>query len=53
MKKQNLREKLFGVIIKSIPALAMIMVVINANSVASPVNGQPVPPKDLKKFRKF
>ncbi len=53
MRKQNLKEKLFGVIFKSIPALAMIMVVINANSVASPINGQPVPPEDLKKYRKF
>lgn len=37
----------------SLPAIMTAMLVIHANSAASIVNGQPVPPKTLRKYRKF
>ena len=37
----------------SLPAIMTAMLVIHTNSTSSFVNGQPVPPKTLKKYRKF
>ncbi len=53
MKRQNFKGKVINAIFKALPVLTLAAVVINANSVASPTNGQPVPPSDLKKYRKF
>ncbi len=53
MNRQNFKGKVFNAIFKALPVLTLAAVVINANSVASPTNGQPVPPSDLKKYRKF
>lgn len=36
-----------------LPVVAMFSVTVSANTIASPVFGQPVPPASLKKHRKF
>lgn len=46
-------KKAIGSIIAVIPVMAALAMVVSANSIASPVHGQPVPPKSLKKYRKF
>lgn len=37
----------------ALPVLLTGLLIIHTNSAASGINGQPVPPKNLKKYRKF
>lgn len=37
----------------SLPTILSALLVIHTNSTSSLINGQPVPPKSLKKYRKF
>lgn len=45
--------KAFSLFVKAIPVFAALALVINTNSVATPVNGQPEAPAGLKKYRLF
>lgn len=40
-------------LIAVLPVMAMFAVTVSANTIASPTCGQPVPPENLKKYRKF
>ena len=40
-------------VMSSLPVIMTAMLVIHTNSTASIANGQPVPPKTLKRYRKF
>lgn len=51
MKK--LFVKAIGVFIAVLPVITMFSVTVSANTSASPVCGQPIPPVSLKKYRKF
>lgn len=37
----------------ALPVITMFSVTVSANTIASPMCGQPVPPASLKKYRKF
>lgn len=50
---KNLKEKIVPAIMKLVPVCAAMMLVINANSTASIINGQPEVPASAKKYRKF
>lgn len=39
--------------ISVLPVMAMFSITVSANTIASPICGQPVPPASLKKYRKF
>lgn len=39
--------------IAAIPVITVFAMTASANNAASPFMGQPVPPKNLKKYRKF
>lgn len=45
--------KSIGFVMRAIPVLVPVLLVIHTNSTASIINGQPVPPSGLKKYRKF
>jgi hypothetical protein len=51
MKK--LQGKVMQVLVKAIPVLSVMALIVNANSTASPINGQPASPSSMKKYRKF
>lgn len=51
MKK--LFKKAIGSLIAVIPVMSVFAMTVSANNLASPRLGQPVPPKNLKKYRKF
>ena len=55
MKKtlKKIQTKVVPALIKIVPVCAALMLVINSNSTSTLVNGQPEPPKGLKKYRKF
>lgn len=53
IKMKKIFKKAIGAFIAVIPAVAAVAMTISANSIASPYNGQPVPPESLKKYRKF
>lgn len=36
-----------------LPAITMFSIIISANTTASPIWGQPTPPIDFRKYRKF
>lgn len=40
-------------VMKSLPVIMTAMLVVHASSTASFINGQPIPPQTLKKYRKF
>lgn len=40
-------------LVTALPVIAMFAVTVSANTIASPCVGQPVPPENLKKYRKF
>lgn len=46
-------NKAIGAFIAIIPVVAAFAVTVSANNIASPHASQPVPPKSLKKYRKF
>lgn len=46
-------SKAIGALMTSIPVIAAVAMTISANSIASPINGQPIPPQNMKKYRKF
>lgn len=46
-------SKAIGLLIAIIPVMAAFAMTLSANSIASPIHGQPIPPKSLKKYRKF
>lgn len=50
---KNCLKKAAAAAISAIPAVATVAMTISANNIASPYNGQPVPPASLKKYRKF
>ena len=50
---RNILVKATKAFIAVLPVLAMFSVTVSANTIASPVCGQPVPPASLKKYRKF
>lgn len=52
-KKTNLKNRAISFLLRVVPACAMLAVIANANSAVSPWNGQPTPPENLKKYRKF
>ncbi len=45
--------KVMATLIAAIPVVAAFAVTVSANNIASPNFGQPVPPKNLKEYRKF
>ena len=45
--------KAIGSLIATIPIIAAFAMTASANNIASPCMGQPMPPKNLKKYRKF
>lgn len=45
--------KTIGLLMAAIPVVAMFAMTVSANNIASPMAGQPVPPENLKKYRKF
>lgn len=46
-------NNLISTLIAGIPAVAAFAMIVSANSIASPMCGQPIPPVNLKKYRKF
>lgn len=46
-------SKVIGLFIAVIPVIAAFAIMVSANNIASPCAGQPVPPQNLKKYRKF
>ena len=46
-------DKTVRLLIAAIPAAAAAAMTISANNAASPIAGQPAPPKNLRKYRKF
>ena len=46
-------SKTVDAFIAVIPIIAAVSITISANSIASPVHGQPIPPRSLKNYRKF
>lgn len=48
-----LLKKAAAALVAVIPAITALAMTISANNIASPCNGQPVPPESLKKYRKF
>ena len=46
-------SKAIGSFIAVIPVIAVFAMTVSANNIASPMCGQPVPPANLKKYRKF
>lgn len=50
---KNTLTKAMKAFISVLPVMAMFAVTVSANTIASPVCGQPVPPANLKKHRKF
>lgn len=38
---------------KSLPVILPVLLVIHTNATASVINGQPVPPNSIRKYRKF
>lgn len=55
MKKQmkNVGSKIMLKVIRIIPIIVPVLLSIHANSTASFTNGQPIPPKNLRKYRRF
>lgn len=55
MKKrlETFKTKAVPALLKIVPACAALMLIINSNSTSTILNGQPEPPKSLKKYRKF
>ncbi len=51
MKKAFTKVSMF--LLKAVPVVATLALIINTNSVATPVNGQPKAPANLKKYRLF
>lgn len=51
MKK--LLVKVAGMFIAVLPIVAAMAMTVSANSVATPVWRQPIPPQSIKKYRKF
>ena len=50
---KKIAKKVIPLIIKAVPVILALALVINSNSTSCIFNGQPVPPKGLKKYRKF
>lgn len=46
-------SRAIGLFIAAIPVIAVFAMTVSANNIASPTCGQPIPPKNLKKYRKF
>ena len=46
-------SKAISLFVAVIPVIAEFAMLTSANNVASPFIGQPIPPKKLKKYRKF
>ena len=46
-------EKISLIVLKAIPVMATLALIINTNSVATPINGQPEMPSSAKKYRLF
>lgn len=46
-------SKAIGSLIAVIPVITAFAMMVSANNIASPNFGQPVPPKNLKEYRKF
>ena len=52
-KAKKIVNKGVSFAIKAMPVIIPALLIINANSVASSMNGQPTPPASLKNYRKF
>lgn len=52
-KLKKLFNKCIMCVMRVIPVIMPVILIINANSTASSINGQPKPPKGLKNYRKF
>ena len=50
---KNIIKKVTFWAMSAMPAVVAAVLVINCNSTASLMNGQPTPPSGLKKYRKF
>ena len=49
---KNVKMNMLKILAVVLPIVAFV-VNINANTIASPCNGQPVPPESIKRHRKF
>ncbi len=45
--------KIMMTLLALIPVISAFAITVSANNAASPVVGQPVPPKSVKKYRRF
>lgn len=52
-KTKNLLSKGMGWAAKILPVIVPALLIFNANSTGCIFNGQPDPPKNLRKYRKF
>lgn len=52
-KTKNLLSKGMGWAAKTLPVIVPALLIFNANSTGCFFNGQPDPPKNLRKYRKF
>lgn len=46
-------SKALASFVAAIPVIAMFSMAVSANNIASPLMGQPTPPENLRKYRKF
>ncbi len=53
MKIKKTLNKFAGKAMKLIPVILPVLLIMHANSTASVINGQPVMPESMKKYRKF
>lgn len=56
MKNKTIKKMIslgYKIGMKVLPLCAMAVAVINTNTTSCWMHGQPVPPKSLKKYRKF
>lgn len=52
-KTKELYRKGTTFLIKLLPAIMTVVLVLQSNATACSINGQPTPPKSIKKYRKF
>lgn len=52
-KMKKFLNKFVSLSITAISVISVFAVIVSANNVASPICGQAIPPKNLKKYRKF
>lgn len=54
---RNLAKKVYGkgvvVAMRALPIIVPVLLILHTNSTASTMNGQPIPPDSIKKYRKF